>query len=179
MRRRSLLNAFALGLPLVLIGGRSAQALGGPLPPLDEPAPPFSLPQDGGAKQVSLADFRGQWVVLYFYPKDGTPGCTLEAQRFQQDLAQYRDRNAVVVGVSADAPELHAEFRTAEGLKYPLLSDSDGTVSKAYGSWLAPYSLRHTFLIDPQGVLRERFVAVRPVVHSREVLARLDELQTS
>lgn len=177
MRRRTLIRALALGLPLSLIRNRPAEALGGPLPPLEQPAPDFSLPQDGSLNQVSLADLRGQWVVLYFYPKDGTPGCTLEAQRFQQDMAEYRRRNAMVVGVSADAPDAHAEFRSSEGLEYPLLSDTDGSISRAYGSWLAPYSLRHTFLIDPDGVLRERFVAVRPVIHSREVLARLDELQ--
>ncbi|NJN32112.1 MAG: peroxiredoxin [Synechococcales cyanobacterium RM1_1_8] len=158
---------------------RPALALGGTLPPLDQPAPEFSLPTNTGNGQIRLADYRGSWTVLYFYPKDFTSGCTLEAQRFQQDLPQYEQRNAKILGVSADDVDVHAQFCDAEGLKFPLLADGDGAVSKAYGSWLAPYSMRHSFLIDPEGILRHRFVAVRPSVHSREVLAKLDELRAA
>ncbi len=82
-----------------------------------------------------------------------------------------------MIGVSADDVDSHSEFCDSEGLKFPLLADADGTVSRAYGSWMKPMSLRHTYLIDPDGIMRERFLGVRPVIHSQEVLARLDELQ--
>ncbi|HEY9845149.1 MAG TPA: peroxiredoxin, partial [Candidatus Caenarcaniphilales bacterium] len=113
----------------------------------------------------------------YFYPKDLTPGCTLEAQRFQRDLPKYRHKNTQVVGVSVDSVDSHAKFCDSEGLKFPLLADTNGQVSKAYGSWLSGRSVRHSFIVDPQGILRERFVAVKPVIHSTEVLVRLEELQ--
>jgi peroxiredoxin Q/BCP len=175
--------ATLLTLCLALLTGLShpapAQALGGPQIPLGEPAPDFTLPTNSGDGEVSLTDYRGQWVVLYFYPKDFTPGCTLEAQRFQRDLPQYIEHHAQVLGVSADDIDVHAEFCDSEGLKFPLLADTDGAVSKAYGAWMAPLSLRHTYLIDPDGILRERFLGVQPVIHSQEVLARLDELQAA
>ncbi|MFQ3616349.1 MAG: peroxiredoxin [Cyanobacteriota bacterium] len=152
-------------------------ALGGPQPPLDQPAPEFSLPTNVGDGTVSLSDYRGQWVVVYFYPKDFTSGCTLEAQRFQRDLPQYQARNTQILGISVDDVDSHRKFCDSEGLKFPLLADTTGAVSKAYGSWLGTMSLRHTYLIDPEGILRERFLGVNPAVHSREVLARLDELQ--
>jgi peroxiredoxin Q/BCP len=116
-------------------------------------------------------------VVLYFYPQDFTPGCTLEAQRFQKDLPKYQGLNTQVIGVSADDVVSHEEFCAEEGLRFPLLADTTGTVSKAYGSWLGGRSLRHTYLIDPDGILRESFLGVQPVIHSQEVLARLRELQ--
>jgi peroxiredoxin Q/BCP len=124
-----------------------------------------------------LADFRGHWVVLYFYPKDFTSGCTIEARRFQQDLPKYLEKNTRIVGVSADSVDSHAKFCDSQGLKFPLLADTDGAVSKAYGSWIGFFSMRHTFIIDPQGTLREIFLGVNPNVHSQEVLARLVELQ--
>jgi thioredoxin-dependent peroxiredoxin len=185
MLRRHLLKSF---LPLLtaclfltpLLGWQApALALGGELPPLNQSAPAFTLPTNSGDGQVSLQDYRGKWVVLYFYPKDFTSGCTLEAQRFQRDLSQFIDRNTQVIGVSADSVQSHAEFCDSEGLKFPLLADQDGSVSKAYGSWLGFVSLRHSFLIDPDGILRERYVKVSPAIHSAEVLARLDELQAS
>ncbi len=155
----------------------SALALGGKLPPLNQPAPEFTLPTNTGKGQISLADYRGKWVVLYFYPKDFTSGCTLEARRFQQDLPQYIQKNTQIIGVSADSVDSHAEFCQSEGLKFPLLADIKGEVSKTYGSWLGYLSLRHTFIIDPQGIIREEFTGVNPVTHSKEVLARLEQLQ--
>lgn len=155
----------------------AVNALGGKLPPINESAPEFTLPTNTGDGQVSLSDYRGKWVVLYFYPKDFTSGCTLEARRFQQDLPKYMERNVQILGVSADDVESHAEFCDSEGLKFPLLADTDGQVSKAYGSWMGVVSLRHTFIIDPKGILREVFLGVRPAIHSTEVLARLDELR--
>lgn len=153
-----------------------ANALSG-IPPLNQPAPEFTLPTNTGTGKVSLSDFRGNWVVLYFYPKDFTAGCTLEAQRFQQDLAKYMDKNTQIIGVSADSVDSHAQFCDAEKLKFPLLADTTGEVSKAYGSWLGTLSSRHSFLIDPNGILRETFIKVNPVIHSAEVLTRLEDLQ--
>lgn len=156
----------------------TALALGGEQLPLGTPAPNFTLPSNTGEGEVSLADYRGQWIVLYFYPQDFTSGCTLEARRFQEDLPQYIERNTQVLGVSADDVESHQAFCDSEGLRFPLLADTDGSVSKAYRSWMGYRSLRHTYIIDPAGILRERFLGVRPVVHSAEVLTRLDELQS-
>lgn len=156
----------------------SAQALGGPQPPIGEPAPSFTLPSNLGDGDIALSDYQGQWVVVYFYPKDFTSGCTLEARRFQQDLPKYGERNTQILGISADDVESHTEFCDSEGLRFPLLADVDGTVSKAYGSWLGNRSLRHTYVVDPEGILRERFLGVNPALHSQEVLATLDVLQT-
>jgi thioredoxin-dependent peroxiredoxin len=152
-------------------------ALGGTLPPLNQPAPAFSLPSNTGEGTISLVDYRGQWLVVYFYPADFTSGCTLEARKFQQDLPQYRDRHTQILGISADDVQSHADFCDSEGLKFPLLADTDGGVSKAYASWLGIRSLRHTFIIDPEGVMRAEFTGVNPIVHSQEVLATLDRLQ--
>jgi thioredoxin-dependent peroxiredoxin len=137
------------------------------------------LPTNTGDRNISLSDFRGKWLVMYFYPKDFTSGCTLEARRFQQDLPKYLRKNTQIIGVSVDDVNSHAEFCDSEGLKFPLLSDTDGKVSKAYGSWIGFLSMRHTFIIDPKGILRETFVKVNPAIHSTEVLARLEDLQQS
>lgn len=156
----------------------NAHAMGGKLPSLNQLAPEFTLPTNTGNGKVSLSDFRGKWIVLYFYPKDFTSGCTLEARRFQQDLPNYIEKNTQIVGVSADTVNSHAKFCNSEGLKFPLLADTEGKVSKTYGSWIGFVSTRHTFIIDPKGILRETFTGVNPATHSTEVLARLDELQT-
>ena len=155
----------------------TADALGGKLPAINQSAPDFTLPTNTGNGKMSLSDLRGNWVVLYFYPKDFTSGCTIEARRFQQDLPKYIEKKAQIIGVSADDIDSHAEFCDSEGLKFPLLADTTGAVSKAYGSWLGFMSVRHSFIIDPQGIVRETFVKVNPVIHSKEVLARLEELQ--
>jgi peroxiredoxin Q/BCP len=154
-----------------------ANALGGPQPPLNQPAPEFILPTNTGDGKVSLADYRGKWTVVYFYPKDFTPGCTLEARRFQQDLPKYLERNTQILGISTDSVDTHAEFCDSEGLKFPLLADEDGAVSKAYGSLMGLMALRHTYIVDPDGILRAIFTGVRPIVHSAEVLEKLNELQ--
>jgi len=182
--RRSFLQAIGGAIPTAAFLStvalpKPAHALGGKLPTVGEPAPAFVLPTNTGDGEITLQDYLGSWVVLYFYPKDFTSGCTLEAQRFQKDFPQYGQRNAEILGVSVDDIDSHAEFCDSEGLEFPLLADVDGAVSKAYGSWLAPYSMRHSFLIDPEGILRHAFVAVRPAIHSKEVLAKLDELQAS
>jgi peroxiredoxin Q/BCP len=155
----------------------AAHALGGSQPPLNQPAPDFTLPTNTGDGTISLSDYRGKWVVVYFYPKDFTSGCTLEARRFQQDLPKYVSRNTQILGISADSVDSHAKFCDSEGLKFPLLADTDGSISKAYGSWLGIASLRHTYIVDPEGKLRTTFTGVNPVIHSAEVLAALDTLQ--
>jgi len=143
-------------------------------------APGFTLPSQQG-DLVSLSDFRGSWVVLYFYPKDQTPGCTREAHNFQIDQAKFAGRHAVVLGVSVDSVDSHKKFCAKEGLSFKLLADTDGRVSKAYGSLtnlgFVKYAARHTFLIDPDGKLARGYTSVDPVRHSEEVLADLDELQ--
>jgi peroxiredoxin Q/BCP len=189
MNRRDLLGGLGLGALGLLAFPPQALSIGGILPELNQPAPPFRLegvvpgsgPQAGEAQpaQLQLSQFRGRWLVLYFYPRDFTGGCTLEARGFQRDLEEFHRAGAEVVGVSADDPESHAEFCGSEALAFPLLSDPGGQVSKAYGSWIAPMSQRHTFLIDPEGVLRARWVAVRPSGHSQEVLAELKGLQAA
>ncbi|MFM7792738.1 MAG: peroxiredoxin, partial [Microcystis panniformis] len=177
MSRRQLLS-FLIAVILAFFALiPDANALGGPQPPLNQPAPDFTLPTNTGEGNISLSDYRGKWVVLYFYPKDFTPGCTLEARRFQQDLPKYMAKNTQVLGVSADDVDSHAEFCDSEGLKFPLLADTTGDVSKAYGSWMGYVSLRHTYLIDPDGILKEIYLGVNPAIHSAEVLARLEELQ--
>jgi peroxiredoxin Q/BCP len=156
-----------------------ALATGGVLPALGEAAPEFDLQgiNKQGALQRKLADLRGKWLVLYFYPKDFTSGCTLEARGFQKDLVSFRKKGAEIIGISADDPDQHASFCGSEGLTYTLLSDPDGSVSRAYGSWLAPFSQRHTFLIDPNGIMKARWTAVQPSGHSQEVLIELEKLQ--
>ncbi len=179
MSRRQLLS-FLIAVILAFFALiPDANALGGSQPPLNQPAPDFSLPTNTGEGNISLSDYRGKWVVLYFYPKDFTPGCTLEARRFQQDLPKYMAKNTQVLGVSADDVDSHAEFCDSEGLKFPLLADTTGDVSKAYGSWMGYVSLRHTYLIDPDGILKEIYLGVNPAIHSAEVLARLEELQAT
>jgi thioredoxin-dependent peroxiredoxin len=180
-RRRWFMGCWALAIALCSwwIAPAPALALGGKLPALQAPAPSFTLPTNTGEGQVSLQDYLGKWVVLYFYPKDFTSGCTIEARRFQQDIAQYQQRQAQIIGVSADSIDSHAKFCDSEGLKFPLLADTDGAVSKIYGSWLGIFSMRHTFIIDPQGDLQATFTGVNPAVHSQEVLAKLDELRSA
>jgi peroxiredoxin Q/BCP len=184
MKRRQLLSGLSISAMGLLVSPQRAFCMGGVLPPLDQPAPDFRLAgvvpaADGSAEPAerALADFSGRWLVLYFYPRDFTEGCTLEARGFQRDLAAFARAGAQVVGISADDAESHAAFCGSEALSYPLLSDSGGAVSKAYGSWIPPFSQRHTFLIDPDGVLRQTWLAVRPLGHSQEVLQALQSLQ--
>lgn len=143
-------------------------------------APEFTLPSQEGAS-VSLKDYRGSWVVLYFYPKDQTPGCTREAHNFQVDQSKYADRHAVVLGVSVDSVDSHKKFCTKEGLNFKLLADTNGRVSKAYGSLtnlgVVKFAARHTFLIDPSGKVTKAYTSVDPVRHSEEVLVALDQLR--
>jgi len=140
-------------------------------------APQFSLPSQDG-KLLNIKDLRGQWVVLYFYPKDFTSGCTLEAHNFEKDQAEYKKLNAVVVGVSVDNVQSHKEFCSKEGLNFRLLSDEGGKVSAEYDSKMAIIGMakRHTFLIDPEGKIVAIYHDVSPSGHSQQVLEELKRL---
>src|SRR5258706_12650716 len=159
-----------------------AVSLPGDVPAAGTVAPTFKLTTNEG-KEASLSDFKGKWVVLYFYPKDFTSGCTLQAHNFQRDLAKYEAMNAVILGVSVDTAESHKSFCAKEGLNFKLLSDSDAKVSDQYGSVMEyngmKLSARNTFIIDPQGKIAKVFAKVNPAVHSEEVLAALANLQKS
>ena len=165
---------------LVLVAGAALSIRGladdTALPQAGQVAPNFTLPSQDGSK-ISLDSFRGKWVVLYFYPKDMTTGCTIEAHNFQQDISKYRQLDAVVVGVSVDSTGSHKEFCAKEGLSFKLLSDQDKTVVAQYGS-MADYlgvkiAKRNTFLIDPHGKIVQVWTAVNPQQHSEQVLAAL------
>jgi thioredoxin-dependent peroxiredoxin len=155
-------------------------AKAGPAPEVGAMAPDFALPSQD-SPSVNLKDFRGKWVVLYFYPKDMTTGCTIEAHNFQRDQDQYAKRNSVVLGVSVDSVDSHKQFCAKEGLNFKLLSDTDHKVADMYGSIMnfgvTQVAARHTFIIDPQGKIERSYMTVDPNKHSAEVLAELDELQ--
>jgi thioredoxin-dependent peroxiredoxin len=175
---RTLLAALFICLSMLI-----ASAIGAAdsaLPEVGKPAPDFTLKNDEG-KDISLKDYRGKWVVLYFYPKDFTSGCTIEARNFQRDLAQYEKAGAVILGVSVDNTESHKNFCAKEGLNFKLLADTEVTVSAAYGSVMEyngnKLSARNTFIIDPQGKVAKVFPAVKVAKHSEEVLAALADLQ--
>jgi peroxiredoxin Q/BCP len=172
-----LLTLFA-GLIVLVVGSRVLSAK--PAPATGSPAPDFSL-KSQDATQVSLKDYRGKWVVLYFYPKDFTSGCTIEAHNFQHDQAEYARRNAVILGVSLDSAESHKNFCAKEGLSFKLLADTSHEVAKQYGSLMnfgiIQIASRHTFLIDPQGNIAHAFTSVNPTRHSQEMLAAIDALE--
>ncbi len=169
-------------LVLVVGGTAAVLALGksSSPPQAGRLAPDFSLSSQEGTR-VSLTDYRGKWVVLYFYPRDMTPGCTIEAHNFRRDETQYAQRSAVILGVSVDSVDSHKKFCAKEGLNFKLLADSDHRVSSEYGSLknllVVKFASRHTFIIDPEGKIARVYTSVDPNQHSREVLAALDELQ--
>lgn len=143
-------------------------------------APDFAL-QDQNGQMHRLGDYAGRWLVLYFYPRDDTPGCTREACRFRDDIGTLGKLDAVVVGVSVDDTRSHADFSRKYGLPFPLLSDPDGRVARAYGSLLdfkvLRFARRHTFIIAPDGRIAARFDHVEPARHAEEVRDTLKRLQ--
>jgi thioredoxin-dependent peroxiredoxin len=165
---------------VTLLGAGSYFAFAAPMPAVGTVAPNFTLPSEDGTP-ISLDQFRGKWVVLYFYPKDFTTGCTIEAHNFQRDQPQYAKRDAVVIGVSVDSVGSHKEFCAKEGLSFKLLSDTEHKVVKEYGSTMTfganEIAARNTFIIDPQGKIVDEYTGVSPNRHSEEVLAELDSLQ--
>ncbi|HMI52153.1 MAG TPA: peroxiredoxin [Candidatus Saccharimonadales bacterium] len=170
----------AVAAAVVLAVGYRALRADEKAPAVGTAAPDFTLNSQEG-KAVSLHDFKGQWIVLYFYPKDFTSGCTVEAHNFQRDQAQYEAKHAVIIGVSMQDEDSHQKFCTKEGLSFKLLADTKSDVSAQYGSVMnlgvTKLSARHTFLIDPNGVVQKTYLEVKPAEHSAEVLAALDELQ--
>ncbi|HXW92124.1 MAG TPA: peroxiredoxin [Terriglobales bacterium] len=177
------MKVFAMLFLTLALTALFAGAASQPQPPaVGNPAPAFSLPDQEGA-QVSLDQFKGKWVVLYFYPKDFTSGCTIEAHNFQRDLDKYTQRNAVILGVSVDNVDSHKGFCAKEGLNFKLLADSGHAVVEKYGSIMEyngmTLAARNTFLIDPSGVVKKVYLKVNPQGHSEEVLADLQQLQAA
>ena len=138
------------------------------------PAPEFTLPDENEEKR-SLKDFRGKPLILYFYPKDDTPGCTTEACNFRDDYSAYQDAGVTILGVSPDSPKSHTKFKKKYGLPFPLLADEDHAVADLYGVW-GPKKFRGrsyegtTFLIDAKGQIQKVFENVKPADHSAEIL---------
>ena len=155
-------------------------------PAAGDPAPPVTLPDDRGTVH-DLADRRGRWTVLYFYPKDDTPGCTTEACEFRDTDADFAARDAAVWGVSPQGPSSKGAFRAKYALPFTLLADEDHAVAEAYGVWVEKQNYgktymgvaRTTFLIDPDGTVARVWAKVKPEGHAREVLAALDELRSA
>jgi peroxiredoxin Q/BCP len=145
-------------------------------------APEFELSDQDGQLH-SLEDYRDQWVVLYFYPKDETPGCTTEACEFRDNIFAFRDRDAQILGVSLDDVESHEKFAENHGLPFPLLADTEGKAADAYGVKTKMFGMtvarRQTFLIAPDGKIAKHYKKVKPAEHSAQVLADLDALRAS
>lgn len=146
---------------------------------IGDPAPEFELSDQNGELH-SLEDYRGKWVVLYFYPKDETPGCTTEACEFRDNIFAFRDLNAQILGVSLDDIESHKKFAEKHGLPFPLLADTDGDTSIAYGVKTRMFGMtvakRQTFLIGPDGLIVKHYEKVDPETHTTDVLADLKVL---
>ncbi len=147
---------------------------------IGQPAPEFSGTDDTG-KVISRSSLLGRWVVLYFYPKDNTPGCSIEANKFEQILPELNALGAEVIGVSTDSGTSHAKFREKCGLSFPLLADTDKSIGKAYGvlgglMGMIGIAARETFLIDPQGNLAQHWKMVNPMTHALEVKQALEKL---
>src|SRR5271165_2331349 len=171
-----------IALIIVSLGLVGVALFGASVPAVGSPAPDFTLKSQDG-NPITLSQFRGKWVVLYFYPRDMTSGCTIEAHNFQRDQGKFQAANAVVLGVSVDDTKSHQQFCTKEGLTFKLLSDTDHKVSEEYGSLtnlgLVKFSKRHTFIIDPQEKIVKEYADVDSNInqHSEQVLAELAQLQ--
>lgn len=169
-------------LLLLAIALFGLQALAADQPVVGQPAPEFELSDQNGQLH-SLEDYRDRWVVLYFYPKDETPGCTTEACEFRDNIFAYRELNAQILGVSLDDVESHKAFSENHSLPFPLLADADGSVADAYGVKTKMFGMtvakRQTFLVGPDGTLAKHYGKVKPASHSAEVLADLELLNTA
>lgn len=180
----SKMTLIVAAIAVMVIGGLAilsfASSSRNKVPQVGEMAPNFTLPSENGTN-VSLESLRGKWVVLYFYPADMTPGCTMEAHNFEHDLARYQALNAEIVGVSVQSVESHKKFCAKDGLTFTLLADTGKKVVAEYGS-LGNYmgfkiAKRNTFLIDPQGKIAKVWTGVDPAHHSQQVLAALHEME--
>ena len=149
---------------------------------LNDPAPNFELFDQNGNKH-KLADYSGEWLVLYFYPKDDTPGCTTEACAFRDDIYKILELKTNIVGISTDDKESHEKFSKKYSLPFDLLSDKDAVVAKSYGSAfkIGPFTMakRHTFIISPEGKIAMIYRKVNPSTHSNEVIGKLKILTLS
>jgi peroxiredoxin Q/BCP len=171
------LIARSITLSILCAGFAFSLAKADDLPQVGQKASEVTLPSQDGS-DVSLKDFLGKWVVLYFYPKDNTPGCTIEAHNFQRDLAKYDEKNAVILGVSVDSSQSHQDFCAKQSLTFKLLADTGKKVVAEYGSLReSGVAARNTFLIDPAGKIAKVWTDVKPSEHSEEVLATLADLQ--
>ena len=143
-------------------------------PEIGEDAPSFHLKGINNNNKLKrewdIKDFKNEWLILYFYPKDFTTGCTIEAKGFSSLKNEFKRLNAEIVGISADSEESHDSFCNEKSINYTLLSDTNGVISKKYGSWIPPYSDRNTFLISPNGQISYRWISVTPINHAKEVL---------
>ena len=171
-----LLHGAAIALSFLVAGA----ALAADPPAVGSPAPAFRL-QDQAGKWHELSDYRGKWVVLYFYPKDNTPGCTTQACEFRDNIFAYRDLGAVILGMSVDDVASHKAFSDEHSLPFPILADADKKTAAAYGTLtkyvgIAELARRDTFIIDPQGKVAKHYVKVDPKGHSEIVLADLKQL---
>jgi len=149
---------------------------------IGQKAPEFSL-LDSKQKNHALSDYRGQWLILFFYPKDNTPGCTIEACQFRDDYADILVINTVILGINTDNSGSHSHFINKQHLPFPLLSDETGAICKQYGSLfkLGPikFCKRHSFIIDPQGNIAKIYRKVKPAKHSQQIIADLKKLQNN
>jgi peroxiredoxin Q/BCP len=172
-----------LDAPIGREGGSVMESASAKTPQAGKKAPSFTLPGSEGGN-ISLLLLKGKWVVLYFYPKDNTPGCTVEAKGFRDAQAEFEARGAVVLGVSPDAVASHCNFRDRFQLPFPLLSDPDHAVAEKYGVWVEKSMYgrkymgiqRSTFLIDKDGKIAQSWLRVKPNGHPAEVLAAIDTL---
>jgi peroxiredoxin Q/BCP len=172
VRRRAAITSLAL---LATAGIAIADA-----PSVGQPAPAFKL-QDQDGKWHSLADYKGKWVAIYFYPKDDTPGCTTQACSFRDNVFAYNKEGAVILGISVDDVASHKAFAAKHGLPFALLADADKSVAKTYGV-LRNYGVmevarRDTFLVDPQGRVAKHYESVKPDGHSQLVLDDIKALK--
>jgi peroxiredoxin Q/BCP len=172
-----LVAGLILAAGVLFLWTRLSQAGSAPAP--GQQAPAFTLPDQDG-KTHALADYLGRWVVLYFYPKDDTPGCTQEACSFRDDLHQLTALGAQIIGISVDDTASHAAFARKYHLPFPLLADTDGKVAASYGALLnlgvMKFAHRYTFLIDPQGRIARTYLKVDTSRHSKEIIDDLKKL---
>jgi peroxiredoxin Q/BCP len=178
----ALLPALTVTFATLLAGSRPALA-DGVAPTIGKPAPAFKLPDQMG-KWHSLADYKGKWVALYFYPKDDTPGCTTQACGFRDNIFAFNKEGAVIVGISVDDTASHKEFAEKHSLPFTILADSDKAVTKRYGvlktyMGVTEMARRDTFIIDPQGRVAKHYESVNPEGHSQVVLADIKALKAA
>lgn len=167
---------------IVAILGYASMSLAKDLPKVGEKAPDFNL-LDTKGESHNLSNYSGKWLVLYFYPKDDTPGCTKEACSFRDDLAQLQKLGGQVVGVSVDDSDSHAKFAEKYHLPFPLLADKDGAVADSYGAltnlFVVKLAKRYTFLINPNGIIEKTYLSVDTSRHSQQIIDDLTALKAA